>query len=583
MPGALPRARSRVASRRARRQGLPARSSAGSSAACGTGRARAGCRTRLDGDRPAADLGAGRHHQFPHLRSRPAAARLRRREARRRPRRARRRAPARSLAALNGRTYALDPTMTVIADNSRRAEPRRRHRRRGHRLHRGDHRRLYRGRAVRSRAHRRHRPQAQSADRRALSLRARRSIPPSCGPASRSATRLILELCGGEPSEIAQAGAVPDWRRHLRFRPDRTRSLGGIDIGADEQRRILESARLHVVEDGRRPGRSSRRPGAATSRARPIWSRKSCASTATSTFPSCRCRATRCCPSRRSTPAQRRAGFVRRSLAARGLVEAVTYSFMPRAQAELFGGVRRRAAPRQSDQRRSRRDAPSLLPNLLAAAQAQRRSRLSPTARCSRSARNIATTRPRARRPWPPACAPAAPAQSAGTIRAARSMRSWPRPTRWRRWRRRASPAESLQIGADPPAWYHPGRAGSLRLGPKLLALFGEIHPAIVAALRREGPAAGFEIFLDAVPLPRARGKARPLLKLSPFQPVERDFAFVVPQRPAGRDLAARGARRRQEARRRGAALRRLCRPGRARGQEIARHHRRAPARGGDA
>jgi phenylalanyl-tRNA synthetase beta chain len=88
--------------------------------------------------------------------------------------------------------------------------------------------------------------------------------------------------------------------------------------------------------------------------------------------------------------------------------------------------------------------------------------------------------------------------------------------------------ADSLQMSGDPPAWYHPGRAGGLRLGAKLVAWFGEIHPGVLAQLDVKGAAAGFEVFLDAVPLPRARGRARPLLKLSPFQPVERDFAFVV-------------------------------------------------------
>ncbi len=89
--------------------------------------------------------------------------------------------------------------------------------------------------------------------------------------------------------------------------------------------------------------------------------------------------------------------------------------------------------------------------------------------------------------------------------------------------------ADNVQIGADPPAWYHPGRAGTLKLGPKKLGQFGEIHPGVLATLGVDGPAVGFEIFLGAVPLPRAKGKARPLLRPSPFQPVERDFAFIVP------------------------------------------------------
>jgi len=105
------------------------------------------------------------------------------------------------------------------------------------------------------------------------------------------------------------------------------------------------------------------------------------------------------------------------------------------------------------------------------------------------------------------------------------------------------APVENIQVSADPPAWYHPGRAGTLRLGPKKLGAFGEIHPGVLAQLGVDGPAAGFEIFLDRVPLPRAKSRARPLLKLSPYQPVERDFAFIVPAELPAETLlrAARG------------------------------------------
>src|SRR5207244_1590704 len=95
------------------------------------------------------------------------------------------------------------------------------------------------------------------------------------------------------------------------------------------------------------------------------------------------------------------------------------------------------------------------------------------------------------------------------------------------------APVENIQATADPPPWFHPGRAGSLRLGPILLGQFGELHPDVLDAVEVKGPVAAFEVFLDAVPLPRA-GRAKPPLKLSVFQPVERDFAFLV-----DRDLAA--------------------------------------------
>src|SRR5205085_12501281 len=92
---------------------------------------------------------------------------------------------------------------------------------------------------------------------------------------------------------------------------------------------------------------------------------------------------------------------------------------------------------------------------------------------------------------------------------------------------------ENSRAAADPPPWFHPGHAGALRLGPSLLGHFGELHPDVLDAFEVKGPVAAFEVFLDAVPLPRA-GRGKPPLKLSVFQPVERDFAFIV-----DRDLPA--------------------------------------------
>jgi phenylalanyl-tRNA synthetase beta chain len=107
------------------------------------------------------------------------------------------------------------------------------------------------------------------------------------------------------------------------------------------------------------------------------------------------------------------------------------------------------------------------------------------------------------------------------------------------------APVENLLTTSDAPAWFHPGRSGVLRLGATVLAQFGELHPRILRTLDVKGPAAGFEIDLDRLPQPRSKpGTARPLLKASPFQPIERDFAFVVAsETPAERLVrAARSA-----------------------------------------
>jgi phenylalanyl-tRNA synthetase beta chain len=92
-------------------------------------------------------------------------------------------------------------------------------------------------------------------------------------------------------------------------------------------------------------------------------------------------------------------------------------------------------------------------------------------------------------------------------------------------------PADGLQVSPDAPAWYHPGRSGSLKLGPKLIARFGELHPRILMAFDIKVPVVAFELFLDALPFPKVRqGKARPPFRPSAFQAIERDFAFVVDQ-----------------------------------------------------
>src|SRR5690606_14089185 len=106
------------------------------------------------------------------------------------------------------------------------------------------------------------------------------------------------------------------------------------------------------------------------------------------------------------------------------------------------------------------------------------------------------------------------------------------------------APVENLQVTTDAPSWYHPGQSGVLRLGPNVIAQFGTVHPTVLRTLDVKGPAVAFEIFLDRIPEPRQKGTARPKLDASPYQAVERDFAFVVASDvPAEKLLrAARGA-----------------------------------------
>jgi phenylalanyl-tRNA synthetase beta chain len=110
-------------------------------------------------------------------------------------------------------------------------------------------------------------------------------------------------------------------------------------------------------------------------------------------------------------------------------------------------------------------------------------------------------------------------------------------------------PAQSIQVVPGGPAWFHPGRSGTLQMGPQtVLGHFGELHPQALEALDADGPIVAFEVILERVPEPKAKAtRAKPVLELSPFQPVERDFAFIVDRTVKAGDIvrAAQGADRR--------------------------------------
>ena len=350
--------------------------------------------------------------------------------------------------------------------------------------------------------------------------------PAFVGDGLEIATRLMLELCGGEASDVVTAGAAPDWRRSYVLRAGRPAGLGGLDMPPDESAAILEALGFAVepqaggdlsvepppwrgdivgeadlVEEVLRVAGYDRIPAAPLPRDTPL-------------------------PRPSLPPVRRRSELVRRALAARGLTEGVTFSFISSREAELFGGAKpelRLVNPISADLDAMR---PSLLPGLLAAIR-RNADRGSPDAA-------LFELGPLYRDDTP-----------AGQVLAAAGLRAGQiHPKDWREpsppvdlYEAKAdalaalaamgAPADSIQAGGDPPAWFHPGRAALLRLGPIVLGAFGELHPAIVADFAARPPIAGFEVFLDAVPEPRA-GRAKPPLQLSVFQPIERDFAFVV-------------------------------------------------------
>lgn len=398
-----------------------------------------------------------------------------------------------------------------------------------------------------------------------------RGIDPALMPdAIEAATRMIIDLCGGEASNVVSAGAEPAWQRQATLRFARLRDFGGLDVPADEAVESLQRLGFAVAA----------RDAAMVTVQVPSWRNDVAGGTALDPAPDLPAeRAARAAagrdaveaecdlveevlrlrgldavpavslpraapvPGRTFSPRQSRSALARRTLAARGLVECVTFSFMERRVAALFGPASEALHlenPIASDLDQMR---PSPLATLALAAQ-----------------RNAA-------RGWGdvglfevgPGFADPTPDGHrwiAGGVRAGATPRSWIVPARgvdaldakgdaWTVLTALGVPAEALTITADAPGFYHPGRSGVVRQGPKtVLATFGELHPRVLAALDLAGPAVAFEVFLDAIPEPKRRKKGAP--DLPAFQPVRRDFAFVVDATVAAEAVlrAARGAER---------------------------------------
>jgi phenylalanyl-tRNA synthetase beta chain len=345
------------------------------------------------------------------------------------------------------------------------------------------------------------------------------------------AARLIGEICGGEASHVVSAGELPRLDRRLTLRPERLMSLGGLDLPAAESQRILAALGFGVsAKDGvircEVPSWRADVEGEADLVEEVLrvygFDRIPAVPMALETA----------LPEVAVTPAQRRVAVAKRALAARGLMEAVTFSFMDgRIAGRFIAGNRPPVAlanPIAADLDVMR---PSILPNLLQAV----------LRNAARGTGDVALFEvgPQYADDTPEGQLLVAAGVRVGSVR----------PRHWAAHQRAAdafdakadaqailavcgAPVDNLQITADAPGWYHPGRSGVLRLGPTVLAQFGELHPRVLRELGVKGAAAAFELFLERIPLPKAKGKGavstRPLLQASSYQPVERDFAFVV-------------------------------------------------------
>ena len=367
-----------------------------------------------------------------------------------------------------------------------------------------------------------------------------RGIDPSFTPKGlQAATQMILDLCGGEASEIVEAGAVPDTDRAYKLDPARVQSLVGMDIPEDTQRATLTALGFCLIDDMAHvpPWRPDVRGEAdlveEVARIASLTNLKG------KPLP----RSTPGIPRPVLTPAQRRERTLRRTIAQLGYNECVTYSFIDKAAAELFGGgddATMLANPISSEMSHLR---PALLPGLLqAAARNQARGMMDLALfelgaafrggepgeqHLLASGLLVGHTGPRdvhgARRAVDVYDAKADAEAALAAI---------------------GAPAKA-QVMRGVADWWHPGRSGKICLGPKkVLAVFGEIHPRVLKAMDVKGPAVGFTLWPAEVPTPKAKGPSRGAVTLHDLQPVDRDFAFVVDAQVETQTLvnAAQGA-----------------------------------------
>ncbi len=340
-------------------------------------------------------------------------------------------------------------------------------------------------------------------------------------------TGLILDICGGEASEALFVGQPPVEQRNIPFDPNRTLALGGIDVPEKRQRAILQSLGFgfdgdmvrvpswrpdvegpaDLVEEVARIHGYDKVPSMPLERAPGV-----AAPTAT-----------------RSQRVERQ---VRRMAAARGIDEAVTWSFISEAEAAPFNPAWRVSNPISEDMKIMR---PSLLPGLIAAAR-RNVDRGASSVRLFEVGRrylvdaehptvSIILIGDRRTREWTSGKAqPFDPFDAKADVLALLEAAG--------------APVANLQVFADAGPSWHPGRSARLGLGPKtIVASFGELYPSLAKLLDAPAGTIAAEIYLDAIPAPRSAGRARPQFAPAPLQAVSRDFAFIVPAELAAEQL----------------------------------------------
>ena len=359
-------------------------------------------------------------------------------------------------------------------------------------------------------------------------------------PGLEMATKLVLELCGGSPSDNVVVGKAFGDDRVIDFPLTEVKRLAGIDVPFPEMRVIL--GRLGFMMAG---------TGPVVKVAVPSW-RSDVTGKADIVEEIVRIVGVDKVPEtpfeRGETPRkpvltamQLRTRRAKRALAARGMVEAVTWSFIARPAAQLFGGGKSELAlanPIAADMSDMR---PSLLPGLVAAVQAN----------INRGFPDLALFEVgqvfRGDRPEDQLLA--ASGLRHGFAASNGLGRHWSGSATTDAFDAKAdafavlaaagAPMQALQVVPGGASWLHPGRSGTIQIGPQnVLGYFGELHPRVLEALRADGPLIAFEVILDRIPAAKQRAtRARPALDLSPFQPVSRDFAFIVERSVRGGDI----------------------------------------------
>ena len=343
------------------------------------------------------------------------------------------------------------------------------------------------------------------------------------------ATQMILDICGGEAGSVVQAGSVPICTKTIAYNTDAFKKLMGYEVPATEQKQILEALGFKV-DNNWTVTTPSWRPDVFGV---PDLIEEVARIKGLAAIPAVSVLKDGLLSKSAETPRGQKMRKTRNALAAQGLQECITWSFMSENLASQFG-----ANDQQTSARLKLVNAistelvqmrPSILPNLIEASQ-RNADRGFPNAALFEVGPIFKDVKPDAQ-----------PMVAAGIRFGAIGNKHWSganaarnvdiydaKADALRAVEAAGGPSANLQVSRDAPSYYHPGRSGALRLGANVIAYFGEIHPALLDEMKVSVPVVGFEVFIENIPEPKKKGTALPLVELSPFQPISRDFAFLA-------------------------------------------------------